>query len=213
MPVYATLFLVGLFLGWGPCLISCAPLLLPYIAGTKRDWREGLNSALIFAFARLCAYILLGLLVGISSEMTSHLLSERSAVYIQRFGGLFLCMLGILVILSKKNNMPLCHLLQRQFLKKSIMSMFIIGFITGILPCLPLLGVLSYIGLTAKTPMAGACYGLSFGIGNFFSPLIPLGILAGIIPKAFKERKIIIRICGFLLIFAGIHLAFFKEFK
>jgi sulfite exporter TauE/SafE len=210
MPVYVNLFLVGLALGWGPCLVSCAPLLLPYIAATKGGWKEGLNSALIFTSARLTAYVLLGLLVGISSELTGQLVSDKSAVYIQRFGGVFLCMLGLVIIMDKDYHLPLCRILQRQFLSRSGVSMFILGFITGVLPCLPLLGVLSYIALTAKTPVMGAFYGLAFGVGNSLSPLIPLGILAGIIPKAFEERKIIIRICGFLLIFAGIHLAFFK---
>lgn len=216
MPVYVNLFLVGLTLGWGPCLVSCAPLLLPYIAATKRGWKEGLNSTLIFASARLFAYLLLGLLVGISSDLTSRLLSAQSAIYIQRSGGGFLILLGMLIVVGKNYHLPLCHILQRQFINRGVGSMFILGFITGILPCLPLLGVLSYIALITKSPVEGAFYGLSFGFGNLFSPLIPLGLLAGILSEAFKRDKIqflFIRICGFLLILFGIQLAFFKTFE
>ena len=35
------LFVTGLFMGLGPCLAFCGPILFPYIAGRKRSWLGG----------------------------------------------------------------------------------------------------------------------------------------------------------------------------
>ena len=40
------LFAGGFIMGWGPCLAYSAPLLLPYIGGTKTGWQEGLKIGL-----------------------------------------------------------------------------------------------------------------------------------------------------------------------
>jgi len=50
----------GFTIGWGPCLAYMAPILLPYIGATKKNWKEGLKAALLFSAGRLLALSLLG---------------------------------------------------------------------------------------------------------------------------------------------------------
>jgi len=40
------LLIAGFAMGWGPCLAYAAPLLLPYIGATKRNWQDGLTRPL-----------------------------------------------------------------------------------------------------------------------------------------------------------------------
>jgi len=74
MGAAAELFLNGLALGLGPCMVFCLPILVPFIAGTRRGWLEGLKATLAFSLSRLAAYTLLGLLAGLSGELLIGLL-------------------------------------------------------------------------------------------------------------------------------------------
>ncbi len=58
------LFVAGLTVGVGPCMVHCAPALAFYVTGTADGWRAGLKAALGFALARLSAHTLLGALAG-----------------------------------------------------------------------------------------------------------------------------------------------------
>lgn len=57
MSTTVELFIIGITVSFGPCLVFCSPVILPYIAATKQGWREGLRTTLIFLFTRLVAYV------------------------------------------------------------------------------------------------------------------------------------------------------------
>jgi sulfite exporter TauE/SafE len=206
-------FLVqGFVVGAGPCLFVCAPILLPYLAGTRRTWQEGLKATLIFGLTRLMIYSLLGGVVGyVGYYIFKFAFYNRIwGKYLWTFAGSFIILLGILIILGKWMKNPLCRFLQKHALENSAGSMVILGIVIGLSPCLPLLAILTEVMFLAKDFFQGFFYGFAFGIGTVISPLLLLGALAPLIPaKLFKSElasRIFSIICGILLILIGIYI-------
>ena len=203
------LFIIGITVSFGPCLAFCSPVILPYIAATRRGWRDGLIVILIFSFTRLIAYCLLGLLAGLFGSLLAQRFHQFGYL-VFLVGGMFISLLGLLIILGKEPGHHLCQALRKQVVDNRIKGPVMLGLIVGILPCLPLLGVLAYIALEAQNLWHGAFYGLAFGMGKFISPLIPLGVLASALPAGLiKNHRIygfFSRLCGFILFLIGVNL-------
>ncbi|KYH39140.1 MAG: Cytochrome c biogenesis protein, transmembrane region [Candidatus Bathyarchaeota archaeon B23] len=204
------LFLMGLTLGVGPCSLFCLPLLLPYIAGAREDWLGGLRAALTFSLSRLTAYMLLGLLAGLSGRFIA-LISGGLAPLLWLLGSLLVILLGILILLGGELRPPMLIPLSKLLIEGDLMSMGLLGFIVGITPCAPLLGVLTYITLSASGPLMGALSALCFGLGSaLITPIIALGVAAGLLPRLiFRDRRVYSlfrRVCGALLILLGVRL-------
>ena len=208
----AGLFLTGLALGASQCTLTCGPVLGLYVAGTTDGWRDSLKATLTFSLSRLLCYLLLGFIAGLSSMFITDILNGHDfSFYVWILTGSFISLLGALIILGKEPHLKLCRLLNRHTVDDSMKSMAMLGFIVGITPCPPLLGVLTYIALTAKGPLLGTFYSLCFGIGSaVITPIVIIGILASVIPAAvFKTPKVyqfFRRMCGLLLLFYGIRL-------
>lgn len=203
------LFIIGITVSFGPCLAFCSPVILPYIAATRHGWREGLRTTLIFLFTRLVAYCLLGLLAGGFGRLLTQWLHQFG--YLVFFiGGLFISLLGLLIIFGKEPGHRLCQVLRKNVVDNSIKGPILLGLTVGILPCLPVLGVLAYIALRAQSLWQGAFYGFAFGVGKFISPLIPLGVLASALPAGLIKNPRVYgffsRICGFILFLIGVNL-------
>lgn len=207
------LFVIGITASFGPCFVFCSPIILPYIASTRHSWQEGLSATLIILVARLVAYSLFGLLAGGFGRLFIERLQQFEYL-VFLLGGLFIAGLGLLITLGKEPTHRLCQILRKQVVDDSIKGPILLGLVVGILPCLPLLGVLAYIALTAQNLLQGAFYGLAFGLGKFISPLIPLGVLASILPAGLiKNQKIYVffsRVCGFILFLIGVNLVVSK---
>ena len=62
MPIVITFFLLGLSFGSGPCLAACGPLLISYIAGTGKKFKDSVVTYLIFSSARIVT--LDGIIIG-----------------------------------------------------------------------------------------------------------------------------------------------------
>ena len=203
------LFIIGITVSFGPCLAFCSPVILPYIAATRQGWKEGLVVILTFSFARLITYCLLGLLTGLFGRLLTEQLHQFGYL-IFLGGGLFISLLGLLIIFGRGYHHHLCQVLRSYAVDDKIKGPVMLGLIVGILPCLPLLGVLAYIALRTQNLWQGAFYGLAFGMGKFISPLIPLGILASTLPagliKNLRVYGFFSRLCGFILFFIGVNL-------
>lgn len=203
------LFIIGITVSFGSCLAFCSPMILPYIAATRRGWKEGLVAILTFSFTRLITYCLLGLLAGLFGRLLTERLHQFDYL-IFLGGGLFITLLGLLIILGKEPHHHLCQVLRRHAVDSSVNGPIMLGLFVGILPCLPLLGVLAYIALRTQNLWQGAFYGLAFGMGKFISPLIPLGVLASALPeRLIKNHRIyglFSRLCGVILFLIGIGL-------
>ncbi|HEX78377.1 MAG TPA: sulfite exporter TauE/SafE family protein [Dehalococcoidia bacterium] len=212
MGVAIELFTAGLALGASQCVISCIPMLTLYIAGTREGWREGLKATLIFSFSRLFAYVLLGLVAGLSGTLlTDFFQNPGFGSYLWISAGAFLSLLGVLIMLGKEPRLHLCRALSRHAVGDSTKSMVLLGFLVGVAPCAPLLGILTYVAFSAKNCLLGAFYGFCFGFGTaIITPIVVLGVLASVVPRLlFRNPRlfdIFRRSCGLLLLFFGARL-------
>jgi sulfite exporter TauE/SafE len=209
------LFLTGLAAGAGPCLATCAPLVLPLVAGTAKNGRQGLGLTLSFFAGRLAVYIGLGALAGWSLRSLSWF-TENPALQnnMLRAGAGFILFLGALIVMGKDISSPWCRSWHKYFVDKSHGSMFILGILAGLAPCLPLLGVLTYTAFKARDPLQGALWGGSFGLGTMLSPLLIAGVALGAArghwPAQKTVQQIFVKGSGILLIVWGLFLLLHK---
>lgn len=207
-----SLFFTGIVLGAGPCLATCGPILISYIAATKNTPLSGLRSWLIFSLSRVLVYILLGLIAGFAgAELFNRFYWEMPGYLIWFAGGIFVCFLGALIFMGKKPQFKVCRLLSESFVQKDTKSLVVLGIIIGVFPCVPLMGVYSYITMISTHPSHGILMSAAFGLGTVISPMIFLGMLAGTIPKLniLKDEKNLLvfrRICAGVLFLLGVHI-------
>jgi len=203
------LFTLGITVSFGPCIAHCSLVILPYIAATTQSWKGGLKAILAFSVARLAIYGALGLLAGLLGRtIIEQLLHFEPQIMVA--GGILIASLGLYIFL-RKNGASHCRVAACGSAHRAdIRGSALLGLFAGILPCLPLLGVLTFTALHAQDLWQGASYGLAFGAGKLFSPLILLGMLAGSAPALLTRYGRVFsyftRFCGVILIFIGISL-------
>lgn len=209
MKVQTDIFIMGLVLGWGPCLSFCAPILIPYIAGIHKGWKEGLKATLIFSFARIIPYIILSIIAAsLGSVLIGRYYESTLAKNIFLIIASFIILLGILLIIGRFPKLSYCdRFLQREITGK-MKGLVLLGVLIGFSPCIPLFGVLAYIAFVSKSVLHGLFLGSCFALGTLLSPLILLGTLAGGLPTFILRKAIISKIfniiCGISLIYFGV---------
>ena len=192
------LLMQGFFLGYGPCLATCLPILIPYTV-TKKHWKEGLEAAVTFSLARLAVYVVLGAVVGyIGAYLMGYYYLTGFQYNIQGIMAFFLIAIGLLVMFGKDTGLKFCRVENG--------NMVVLGILVGLSPCLPLIGVLLEIALLARNFLDGIIFSLAFGIGTVLSPMLVVGALAPVIGARFNDRirLFFVFICGLLLILMGI---------
>jgi sulfite exporter TauE/SafE len=208
--LFFSFFLLGLSLGFGPCLATCGPLLISYTAGTHKSIPKSILTYIIFSLSRVSVYAVLGVLVFLFGQAVSNYFFSSFSRYIFILGGIFIIIIGILMSIGKSPEHKFCQKMQALLLKKDTKTVFIFGLIIGIIPCLPFISALSYIGLASKTWFNSLLLSLSFGLGTVISPLFVVTILAGIIPDVLKDgskiRTIFNSVCGLIIVFLGLRL-------
>lgn len=199
MNIVLSFFLFGLFFGSGPCVASCGPVLISYIAGRNRGPLDAFKTYLLFSLSRVSVYLLLALLTfGIKELVLENFLSSISR-YVYILGGSFVILLGIFTILGRHPAAKACQ------------PSAILGLIIGLLPCAPLTGMLVSIGLASKSWAQSLFYSLSFGVGTLISPLLVLAVFSGFISRLLAKAKplylrIFNSVCGLVVIFLGAQL-------
>lgn len=195
----------------GPCFLNCAPILITYIAGSKKKWTEALNDISIFLGGRLLAYIILGALAGLSGGLLRHFTNSNLILFFKPLAGIISILLGISVLKIKEPFISECKPSHNKIY--NLGGLFALGFLIGISPCAPLLALLFEITLISKTAFEGMSYGASFGLGTLFSGFLVVGILTGVLnwlPARFLKSKIsnfVFKItCALLLILFGLSL-------
>lgn len=207
-----SLFLTGLFLGVGPCLATCGPLLVSYIAATKENMLGGLKTYIVFSVTRMAVYIAFGALAGFFGELVLQRFLESNSLKIIFFlFGLFLFFVGLLLVIEKSYFGARCNGLIHKYLgSKDTKSVVIFGLIVSFSPCLPLIAVLGYIALISDTWLKGIVYMGSFGLGTVISPMIFLSIGAGWLADVLKSHERVSialkAVCGIILAYLGITL-------
>jgi len=203
------LLIAGFTFGWGPCLTYTAPLLLPYVGGTKTDWKGGLRVGLVFSIGRLLALAALGGLATVAFSFINRFFPPQKSGWLYLVSAGFMIIIGILIILGKGFKIGV----GKTVLDKGTTSMFLFGFLMGIAPCVPYVAILTYIACIAENAvLAGILYAAVFAVGTAIAPIV-LGTLMGIIPaKLFKTAKWLRAfqiICGVVLILFGFQLTYY----
>jgi len=194
------LLVQGFFLGYGPCLVTCVPILLPYTI-TKGHWKEGLEAALTFSLSRLAVYVVLGGLSGyIGAFLMQYYYTSMFKFYIQGALVFALILIGTLILFGKDTGLKFCRVEEG--------NMVILGILVGLSPCLPLLGILLEIALLSNNFLEGMIYSFSFGIGTVLSPMLIIGALAPVVGRRIDQRikRGFVFICGLLIILMGVYI-------
>ena len=197
----------------GPCFLFCTPILITYILGRKERTREVLADISVFLLGRLCAYILLGALAGLSGAIFRRATESALGHLLGPFGGVVSIVLGVFVLLNRDPGPCGCKSPAARIY--GFGSLFTLGFIIGVSPCAPLVALLVEIALMARGAFDGALYAFSFGLGTLISGLLVIGVLAGIL-KGLAARTIksksgntVFRVlCSSLLILFGLGIVY-----
>ena len=204
-------FLTGLWFGSGPCIASCGPLLVSYIAGNRKGIAKGISAYFLFSAARVAVYLALALAVFFLGKFILESWLGRFSKYLFILAGIFLVILGGLIAAGRDLKSHCGEFLNRKLLTYDRKSIILMGLLIGILPCAPLLALFGTLGLISKTWMQAVLYTFFFSLGTVVSPLLILSACAGFIPKFLSGNKeayskILSFICGLIVIFLGIQL-------
>jgi len=205
------LFGIGFSFGiMGPCLLVCAPVLITYIAGTKRKFGQAFSDILLFLSGRLIAYLVLGFLAGLSAFLLRQFISSDITALFRPIAGAISIILAVYVLVYKEHAR--CDGM-RAGDRYKMAGVLGLGFVMGIAPCGPLTALLFEIVLISNNAFDGALYALSFGMGTFLSGMIVIGAISGILawlPARFLKsgRSVLIFkiVCAVFLIIFGLGL-------
>jgi len=222
---YLQIFGIGLSFGIaGPCFLTCTPVLITYIAGSKKAWGEVFKDILVFLSGRLLAYVLLGALAGLSASLLRKFTGSYLASFFQPLAGAVTILFAVILLTNRLPENRHCEkgsdpcpprhcegaLAPEAISLFNFGGVFAFGFLIGSSPCAPLLALLFDITLMSKGVFDGMLYALSFGLGTFISGFITVGLIAGIltrVPAVFiksKAANMVFRIvCALLLIALG----------
>ncbi|MDD5173423.1 MAG: sulfite exporter TauE/SafE family protein [Candidatus Omnitrophica bacterium] len=208
---YLQIFGIGFSFGLaGPCLLTCAPILIAYIAGNRRSQAGVLKDIFMFLSGRLSAYLLLGALAGLSGTALRKFTGSSVSSYLHPLAGAVTILFAVILFTGKSgvscSGIPTVHGKMLNF-----GGIFVFGFLIGISPCAPLLALLFDIAIMSKGLLDGVFYTLFFGLGTFLSGLITIGVVTGIltrVPAAFVKSKtaaiIFKTVCALLLLALGL---------
>lgn len=204
------LFIAGLGMGWGPCLASWTPMLLPYIVAIRREVFRSLKVSLLFTLGRLLALTLLGFLAATCFAYINRLFPPHRSCYLHIAVASLMIVMGILVAFGRGFRIPLHHATGMP-LTPGDRYLLILGFLIGASPCAILVSILTYIAYVATNPVQGVIYAISFGIGTSI-PIITLGTLTGLVSESLSKlgryMKLFRMICGAIIVIFGYHLLY-----
>lgn len=209
-----SLFLTGLFLGYGPCLVSCGPLLVSYIAATKQNGLSGLKTYAIFSATRMAVYCAFGIFAGIFGEWVMRAFFESTHLnYLFFLFGIFLFLIGIVFISERSMVGKKCSGLIHRYMEPSdARTTVLFGLIVSFSPCLPLMAILGYIALISDAWHKGLLYMGAFGLGTVISPLLVFSFAAGWLGSFLKRHDKAVHIvrvlCGLVIALLGLNLIF-----
>ncbi len=191
-----SLFLTGIVLGSGPCLLSCGPLLLSYVASTKTGGVSALKTYLIFCGVRLAVYASFGVGSGLIGAWVVHRLLESASLGVLYVAfGAFLVLLGIFFILEDlvperwRAALRCCY--QG---RGDLRNVAVFALIVSLTPCAPLLAMVGYIALVSDTWSKGVVFMTAFGLGTVISPLIILMFLTGWFGAWLQQHRSVLRL-------------------
>jgi sulfite exporter TauE/SafE len=203
------MFVSGFLFGSGPCLASCGPFLISFIAATNKNIPQAITFYSLFSLSRISVYLVLGLLIYFLGNMAQEYLFPG---YVPLFGGIFIVLCGLFIVLGRKVKLPWISRFNKFFSQDQLKNPLVFGLIYGLIPCVPFLTVLSYCGLVSRNWGQALFFTFCFGLGTYLSPLLAVSLFSGAISgflKGAREKylKVISVLCGLIIIFLGLQLA------
>lgn len=189
------------FIGSFHCAGMCGPIALAL--PIKNENRGSLLiSILLYNLGRICTYSLIGLVAGLAGK----------GVHLSGFQQYFSIIIGSIMILSvmfpvifKKKivNFPMLENIKNRISKNlsvhSIFSLFLIGFLNGLLPC-GLVYLAVAVALTSTGTLTALLAMAAFGVATI--PIMAaISLLGNFISNS--TRKIIYRAIPFIVIIIG----------
>lgn len=204
------IFWIGFsFASYGPCLLSCMPVMITYVTARQKGWRGAVADITVFLSGRLFAYILLGAIAGLSGFYLRRFIETDLTPYFNLASGAISILLGIFVFIYKGTSSCACK--EGSDKMYGLGGLLILGLLVGISPCGPLTALLFEIALISRSALDGASYAFSFGLGTFLAGFIVIasltGIFKGFAGKIFRSKTAnnIFRIsCSAVLILFGL---------
>jgi sulfite exporter TauE/SafE len=205
-----SLFILGVSFGSGPCLASCGPLLISFIAGIKENIRRGMFTYVLFSLARIFIYVILANLIYAVGRYTFFRYIWFVAV-VRYCASVYIILVGLSVAMGKGYSWKQCGRMRWDVCSQRRVHTLAMGAFIGLLPCAPLIGIFSYIELCGKAWWHVSLCALSFGVGTAVSPLILLVVLTGLFPYFLKNKpermyRIFSFCCGIIIMLLGIEL-------
>lgn len=207
-----TAFLIGL-IGSAHCLGMCGPiaLALPVPATVNR-----FVGIAVYNAGRISLYTLLGLALG----SVGHLIVMAGfQQFLSIAGGICLLLLTIIYLLGNQSfgsigvlsrAVALLKRITAKYLNRfSLTSLFVIGFLNGLLPCgMVYMAVIG--AVTTGSIWSGGLYMFLFGLGTA-PAMMMVGLLKNSVSFTLRQRlrKILpysIAVVGLLLVFRGLNL-------
>ncbi len=207
---YDLMYFVGLFFtGWlfglTVCSLSCMPIVCTVVMGTKRGFKSGFWSAVIFCAGRVGGYTVVGMLCGLTGMAAEKIFALDYIVVAA--GVLFVITGGFVFFSSKKKH---CKILQVSLIegKETQMQLSLLGLITGMMPCVPYTAVMTAAAASGSF-LVGGFSAFCFGLGTSLSPLLLIGGGSGWFSKKLVEKVpnldgIIRKITGVLIMIMGL---------
>lgn len=189
--------LLGVLYGSTVCSFTCMPYLGVYVIGTGNSFREGVEATLIFLAGKICVYVLFGIVAGAVGKTL-----DISGLQGKIFGVILIASGLLLPFVAGRRCGGACRHGGRK------LSLFALGCGTGLLPCPPMLSLL-LLAAQKGSWLAGATYGVMFGLGQIVSPILLAGgglaHLAGKIRLEVKNFTPYLRLISMMImVFLGI---------
>lgn len=183
VPQQVTLFgvwLLGVSMGLTACTVTCLPFMGTWVLGRGGNHRAALYDTGVFLLGRVAAYSLLG---GLAGALGAWLTQALSSGIGNAFIGAASIAAGVWLLLPSRRTAP-CGAARRG----ASTPPFLLGFSLSLTPCAPLASLLALCAVSGGT-LSGIGYGLSFGIGAAFTPLLVIVPLLGLFGQSLRSER------------------------
>lgn len=209
-----TAFLMGLVANFH-CIAMCGPISMAVPIYHKSKFGR-LKSILIYNIGRITTYAILGVIFGFIGKNIAIVGVQQQISIILGFAIIIIALFPKFISKTQLNNSAYNYILNKlkkqftiQFKKKSSLSLFIIGFFNGLLPCAMVYTAIAG-ALTSSSIIEGSLFMIVFGFGTL-PTMIALPYLKNSVSGKIKSlfQKIItpsLIIFGIILILRGSNL-------
>jgi sulfite exporter TauE/SafE len=189
-------FVLGLASGSGPCMGTCAPIVLPLAAATSRSALDGFKVAAAACAGRVLAYVALGAAAGLLGGAVASRAADAWLWHVYVACGVAAAALGG-YYLAKAFTCPR--------IETGVTNPFLLGVLLGLAPCGPLT-VMLVEAFASGSAAGGVALVLAFGAGSSLPLLLSGGFIGQLvrhIQSGGDLARSVQRVSGALLVVAG----------